>query len=89
MSANVLKNATSPKYADVAVLRDMRKVVSTDTTVTGLRFVTENPKRPGTSSFARFAKYSAATSVAEFILLGGKMADLRWDLAHGYAVVSK
>jgi predicted ArsR family transcriptional regulator len=32
---------------------------------------------------ARFEAYSGATTVGEFLALGGTRADLRWDLAHG------
>lgn len=46
--------------------------------------VAENPKRKGTSSYDRFAKYADGMTVAEFIAKGGSAADVRWDSERGF-----
>ena len=46
--------------------------------------VAENPKRKGTSSYERFAKYKDGMSVADFIRVGGTQGDLRWDQERGF-----
>ena len=102
MSANVSKNNVSKNGKKVAEqapavryakagegIRDLRTVGASDTTVTKLSFVAENPKRPGTDAHARFAKYSAAKSLVEYFMLGGTTASLKWDIAHGFVTVTE
>ena len=43
-------------------------------------FVKPNAKRPGTTSGNRYVKYQAATSVSEYLKLGGTRSDLAHDL---------
>lgn len=49
----------------------------------------KNPKRAGTASFARFAKYKNGATVAAICAIEGgpRMDDLRWDLQRGYIEV--
>mmetsp|Transcript_97579 Transcript_97579/g.191595 ORF Transcript_97579/g.191595 Transcript_97579/m.191595 type:complete len:409 (-) Transcript_97579:175-1401(-) len=42
-----------------------------------------NPKRPGSKSFDRYAKYMKARTVGESLKLGTKIADLCWELQRG------
>mmetsp|Transcript_7548 Transcript_7548/g.11310 ORF Transcript_7548/g.11310 Transcript_7548/m.11310 type:complete len:172 (+) Transcript_7548:3175-3690(+) len=49
-----------------------------------LIFQSINPKRPGTASYERYEKYKQATSVKNFLNLGGTLADLRFDHSRGY-----
>ena len=46
--------------------------------------VAENPKRKGTASYERFARYRDGMSVAEFVKAGGTQGDLRWDQERGF-----
>jgi hypothetical protein len=46
--------------------------------------VKENPKRPGSSSFDRFALYKKSKTVGDFIEAGGKSADVAYDVKHEY-----
>jgi hypothetical protein len=48
---------------------------------------TDNPKRPGSASHARFALYRDGMSVQEFCRLGGTRADVKWDAERGYISV--
>jgi hypothetical protein len=48
----------------------------------------ENPKRKGTASHARFAKYKDGMTVDEFIKKGGTAADVNYDVKHGYISLS-
>lgn len=50
--------------------------------------VEENPKRKGSASHARFAKYKDGMTVSEFISKGGTAADVNYDAAHGYIKLS-
>ena len=45
---------------------------------------TENPKRPGSASFARFALYQTGMTIAEYLKAGGQRSDIRWDTARGF-----
>ncbi|KAH8095679.1 hypothetical protein JL720_2998 [Aureococcus anophagefferens] len=44
----------------------------------------DNPKRPQTKSWERYEKYKAATTVGEFLDLGGTLADLAHDTGKGF-----
>jgi hypothetical protein len=48
------------------------------------RLVSENPKREGTSSHARFELYKDGMTVAAFLKKGGFLADIRWDADKGF-----
>lgn len=50
--------------------------------------VKENPKRKGSLSYARFAKYSKAKTVGELLKAGGSRKDLAYDLAHNFVTAS-
>jgi hypothetical protein len=47
----------------------------------------KNPKRAGTASFDRFAKYADGQTVDEFIAAGGLRADVNYDADKGYISV--
>ncbi|KAH8053115.1 hypothetical protein JL722_9781 [Aureococcus anophagefferens] len=47
----------------------------------------ENPKKAGSKSALRYDAYKSASTVREFLELGGTRADLRHDIALGYVVV--
>lgn len=47
----------------------------------------ENPKKQKTKSFLRYEKYKAATTVAEFLQLGGLKEDVKFDYQRGYLAV--
>lgn len=49
----------------------------------------ENPKRPGSESYKRFKLYNKASTVQEYLNAGGSLADIRWDVAHGFIKVGK
>jgi len=52
----------------------------TDSTSTKITFnVKSNPKREGSKAHARFDKYMAAKTVAEYMDLGGTKGDLKYD----------
>lgn len=66
------KPAKTDKSADKAAkleASDARKIT----------FVAENPKRPGTASFDRFAKYKKGMTVAQALAAGITRADIDWD----------
>lgn len=48
-----------------------------------------NPKRPGSESHDRFAKYRDGKTVRENIDAGVRSADIAWDVDHGFIVVEK
>ena len=49
----------------------------------------ENPKRKGSESAARFAKYKTGMTYAQAIEKGLTRADISWDLKHGYIKLGK
>lgn len=46
-----------------------------------------NPKRKGTSAYARYALYKTGQTVAEAIKAGVRRADLSWDARHGFVEI--
>lgn len=58
-----------------------------------LLHVKENPRREGTKGHKRFAHYLAGAKtisdyVAKVVNRGRAMADIKWDLAHGFIKLS-
>lgn len=49
--------------------------------------VAANPKRKGTQAAKTFKLYSKATTVEEFLAVGGTRADIAWDSARGFIKV--
>ena len=49
--------------------------------------IKQGAKRRGTVSGDRYSKYCVATDVAEYLRLGGKRGDLRWDISKGIVTV--
>ena len=49
-----------------------------------IAWVGDNPKKPGSSSHARFALYQVGMSVDEFVKAGGTTADVKWDTERGF-----
>ncbi|KAH8068509.1 hypothetical protein JL721_6654 [Aureococcus anophagefferens] len=69
--------------------RRRRPVGTRRTTMTAdldrkLACMPDNPKRPQTKSWERYEKYKAATTVGEFLDLGGTLADLAHDTGKGF-----
>lgn len=50
--------------------------------------VTQNPKRKGSKSFARFALYVPGMTVLEFLKIGGTRGDINWDVAHKHITLA-
>ena len=50
--------------------------------------VTENPKRKGSKSFARYALYQPGMTVLEFIKAGGTRGDINWDVMHKHITLA-
>jgi hypothetical protein len=46
--------------------------------------VKDNPKRPSSASFGRFALYATCKTTDEFLAAGGLSADLRYDVEHEF-----
>lgn len=55
---------------------------------TKIAYTEKNPKRKGSKAHARFTKYMAAKTVAEFLKLGGLRADLRYDAEHDFVKIT-
>jgi len=47
-----------------------------------------NPKRPSGKAHARFEAYSKASTVGEFLSLGGTTADLKYDESKGFLALN-
>ena len=71
-----------PQPSDGTRLRDLPRS-------TPLKFVTGNPKQIGSGSWARFDNYKRATTVQEFLDLGGLPGDLRWDAKRGFVTIAE
>ena len=56
-----------------------------NTEMTTIAMLQRNPKRQDTKSFLRYQKYMSATTIRDYIDLGGTWADLRYDLLHEFA----
>jgi hypothetical protein len=67
-----------------------RATVSTATVVAKidptarLSVLVANPKKAGSATFERFAKYIDGATVADSLKNGVLSGDIRWDLAHGF-----
>lgn len=46
--------------------------------------IKENPKRPNTLAYDRFALYNHGMTVAEYIAAGGRAGDIAYDVEAGY-----
>lgn len=46
--------------------------------------VKDNPKKPSSKSFVRYALYTPGISVKDFIAAGGLKADVKYDMEHGF-----
>ena len=53
------------------------------------KMLQENPKREGSASFDRYEAYKKATTLSEFLALGGSRGDYRNDTQKGYIIFSK
>lgn len=49
--------------------------------------VEENPRRKGTAGHKSFALIKNGMTVDDFVALGGRLVDLRWDAQHKYVEV--
>jgi hypothetical protein len=57
---------------------------TTEITIVIIKDVKGNPRRESTWGFQSFALIKNGMSLDNYITKGGRMKDLRWDLAHGY-----
>lgn len=80
--AKAKKAATPKKPAKTVVKKD----AIDDRKITLL--VKENPKRAGSASAKRFAKYKNGMTIAEAVKAGVTRGDIIWDKAHGFIKVS-
>ena len=55
---------------------------------TPLRFQQDNPKQPGSKSYARYNGYKSSTSYSEMVRLGGTLGDFRHDLEAGFLIIA-
>jgi hypothetical protein len=46
--------------------------------------IVSNPKKSGSASYDRFAKYREGMTVSEAIAAGVTMADVKWDSERGF-----
>ena len=51
--------------------------------------VKDNPKRKNTHAFTRFALYKSGMTVDEYISAGGKLADVKHDIANEFISVTE
>ena len=71
--------------AEVAEVAEQAAKAAQGDTITLL--VAENPKRPGSASYERFALYQDGMSVAEYLEAGGRRSDIRWDTARAFIAI--
>jgi hypothetical protein len=75
--------ATEQAPAAKPTLVRYAKDVPTDP-ATKIAYQQTNPKKVGSASHPWYEGYKSATTIAEFMKLGGTRAALRWDWARGY-----
>lgn len=66
----------------VAVKRKLNRYRKVDTRI--IVEVAPNPKQPGSAAFNRYALYEVGMSVDDFIALGGRHDDIRFDANRGF-----
>ena len=49
-----------------------------------IKYQQTNPKRAGTASARRYARYKSARTVTEALRLGASLDDIKWDYGRGY-----
>ena len=77
--------ATPPATSPAAATTPVSRARLTETDLARSIVVQQpNPKRAGSKSHARYEAYRAADSVREYLQLGGRRADLQYDVDHGY-----
>ncbi len=50
--------------------------------------VLPNPKKPGSASFDRYAKYQEGITVSDALSRGLTPGDIKWDVDHGHIVLT-
>ena len=63
-----------PPPPRITTLRDPRVIAT----------VAPNPKRPDSKSFPRYALYRPGMTVSEYVQLGGRREDIKYDVGKGY-----
>jgi hypothetical protein len=53
-----------------------------------IKLLVENPKRPSSGAFKRFAKYRDGMTVDAALQAGVRRDDLAWDVRHGFVAVA-
>mmetsp|Transcript_18970 Transcript_18970/g.75646 ORF Transcript_18970/g.75646 Transcript_18970/m.75646 type:complete len:1016 (+) Transcript_18970:33-3080(+) len=64
-----------------------RRTTTTTDALQRLRILQANPKKVGSKSHARYEGYKAATTVEEYLRLGGSRADLKHDRKRGFVTL--
>jgi hypothetical protein len=70
------KSSSSKKFDAVKFLKE-----NPDTPI---KFIQNNPKRPGSGSYDTYEGYKTTTTFQEFLDAGGKNGDMRWDFGKGF-----
>lgn len=65
-----------------SLLRERRTPITKDNRV--ITQIADNPKRPGSACYARYALYSPGMTIGEYLAAGGTRADVRWDTKQGF-----
>lgn len=82
------KTATEKKEPKVKAPAEPRKIAGFPKTAKITLAVTENPKRKGSESHTRFAKYKNGQTIEAYIAAGGTAGDVKWDLEKGYIKIA-
>jgi hypothetical protein len=76
------KDPAAPKVKKES---NLSKTYPKDATITVL--AAANPKRAGSKAFDHFALYATCTTVGALTAAGGSIANLAWDVGHGFVKV--
>lgn len=87
------KAPKAPKEAKAKLIAklDPKTRIAFGTNAEGKAYDTNknNPKRAGSKSFDTFAKYKSNMTLEQAVAAGIPVADISWDLKHGFIVAKK
>lgn len=84
-TAKAPKAVKDPAAPKVKKESNLSKTYPKEASITVL--VPANPKRVGSKAFDHFALYATCTTVGALTAAGGSIANLAWDVGHGFVKV--
>lgn len=83
--AKKAQSMTTGTNAVAETAEEKKKREHLDKNLKIVKLLAENPRREGTAGHKSWSVIKEGMTVAEFLAAGGRSADLKWDIAKGFA----